>query len=202
MFPNWPSSFATTRLLPPGDEPEVRLERLRVDHDLSNFDSGNALLDRWLRRHAVSAQEMDSVRTFVLMLGPHLVGYFSLTMGSVLRTDAPARLVRGMPGYPIGMVLLARLAIHRTEQGQGLGSRLLAEALRKAVSAGEAAAARLIVVDAVDEQAAGFYKRHGFVSVPDHPLRLFRRMKDVRASLDKADRQGPRSRWRVEPVDG
>lgn len=132
---------------------------------------------------------MDSARTFVLMRGPHLVGYFSLTMGSVLRTDAPARLVRGMPGYPIGMVLLARLAIHRTEQGRGLGSRLLAEALRKAVSAGETAAARLIVVDAVDEQAVGFYKRHGFVSVPEHPLRLFRRMKDVRASLDKADLQ-------------
>lgn len=170
-------------------EPEVRLERLHVDHNLSSFDSGNALLDRWLRSHALPAQEMDSARTFVLMRGPQLVGYFSLTMGSVLRADAPARLVRGMPGYPIGVVLLVRLAIHRTEQGRGLGARLFADALRKAVNAGEAAAARLIVVDAVDDEAARFYERHGFVSVPDHPLRLFRRMKDVRASLDKAERQ-------------
>jgi hypothetical protein len=55
------------------------------------------------------------------------------------------------------------------------------------VSAGEAAAARLIVVDALDEQAAGFYRRHGFIAPLDNPLRLFRRMKDVRASLDASN---------------
>ncbi len=63
---------------------------------------------------------------------------------------------------------------------------MLAEALRKAVVAGEEAAARLIVVDAVDEEAAHFYARHGFVPAPQQPLRLYRRMKDVRASLDTA----------------
>jgi GNAT superfamily N-acetyltransferase len=85
------------------------------------------------------------------------------------------------------MVLVARLAVDRVDQGAGLGTRLFAEALRMAVSAGEAAAARLIVVDALDEQAAGFYRRHGFVGPLDNPLRPFRRMKDVRASLDAAD---------------
>ncbi len=64
----------------------------------------------------------------------------------------------------------------------GLGALLLAEALRKAVTAGEAAAARLVVVDAIDEAAARFYARHGFITVPDHPPRLYRRIKDVRAS--------------------
>ncbi|MGI8902979.1 MAG: hypothetical protein ACR2IP_04845 [Solirubrobacteraceae bacterium] len=58
----------------------------------------------------------------------------------------------------------------------------MAEALRKAVTAGEAAAARLIVVDAIDDAAGRFYLHHGFVVAPDHPLRLHRRMKDVRAS--------------------
>ena len=115
-----------------------------------------------------------------------VVGYFSLTMGSVRRADAPAKIVRGLPGYPVGMVLLARLAVTRQEQGKGIGALLLAEALRKAVAAGGAAAARLVVVDAVDDGAARFYERHNFVSAPGHRLRLYRRMKDIRASLDQA----------------
>lgn len=162
----------------------LRIERLAEHHDLTAFDSGNEDLDGWLRRHALAAQAMDSARTFVLTRGGRVVGYFSLTMGSVLRHDAPAKLVRGLPAYPVSMVLLARLAVDRGQQGVGLGAMLLAEALRKAVAAGEAAAARLVVVDAIDESAARFYERYGFIRAPEHPLRLYRRMKDLRASLD------------------
>ena len=63
---------------------------------------------------------------------------------------------------------------------------LLAEALRKTVAAGEVAAARLIVVEAVDDNASAFYELYGFVRAPEHPLRLYRRMKDVRASIDSS----------------
>lgn len=161
----------------------LRLERLDAHHDLSTFDSGNDELDGWLQRHALAAQQMDSARTFVLTKQNRVVGYFSLTMGSVLRHDAPPKLVRGLPAYPVGMVLLARLAVCRPEQGRGLGGTLLAEALRKAVAAGDAAAARLVVVDAIDENAAQFYRRYGFIPTPEDPLRLYRRMKDIARSL-------------------
>jgi GNAT superfamily N-acetyltransferase len=164
----------------------LRLERLASHHDLDRFDSGNEELDSWLTRHAWAAQQINTARTFLLLTPDAIVGYFSLTMGSVLREDAPLKLVRGLPAYPVGMVLLARLAVDRKRQGAGMGGLLLAEALRKAVTAGEAAAARLIVVDAVDEPAARFYARHGFVALPEHPLRLYRRMKDIRTSLGPA----------------
>ena len=164
----------------------LRLERLVPHHGIATFTSGHDDLDDWLLRHGLAAQEMDSARTFVLVGEDGVVGYFSLTMGSVRRADAPARLVRAMPAYPVGMVLLARLAVHRLQQGEGHGALLLAEALRKAVTAGEAAAARLVVVDAIDDRAAAFYAHHGFVATPEHPLRLHRRMKDIRASLADA----------------
>lgn len=168
--------------------PGLRLERLGPHHDVLRFASGQDELDSWLRRYALAAQQMDSARTFLLVhggreAGNRVAGYFSLTMGSVLRAEAPPKLVRGLPAYPVGMVLLARLAVDRGEQGKGLGGLLLAEALRKAVAAGEAAAARLVVVDAIDDQAAKFYAHHGFTPAPGHPLRLYRRMKDIRASL-------------------
>jgi GNAT superfamily N-acetyltransferase len=167
--------------------PRLCLERLDAHHELAGFDSGNEELDGWLRRHGLAAQQMDSARTFVVTRNDQVVGYFSLTMGSVLRQDAPAKLVRGLPAYPIGMVLVARLAVDRREQGQGLGGTLLAEATRKALVAAEAAAARLLVVDAIDENAARFYERHGFIRTPELPLRLHRRMKDVRASLKEQE---------------
>jgi GNAT superfamily N-acetyltransferase len=163
----------------------LRLERLESHHLLETFDSGQAELDSWLRRHGLPSQQMDSARTFVLSDGGRVIGFFSLTMGSVRRAEAPRRLVRGMPGYPVGMVLLARLAVDRSEHGKGRGALLLAEALRKAVAAGQAVAARLVVVDAIDEEAVSFYQRHGFIPAPEHPLRLYRRMSDIRASLDQ-----------------
>lgn len=161
-----------------------RLERLGAGHDVSAFRSGQDALDAWLRRHAWAAQQMDSARTFVLIRQEEVVGYFSLTMGSVLRSDPPRQLVHGLPAYPVGVVLLARLAVDAGHHGQGFGGLLLAEALRKAVAAGEAAAARLVVVDAIDEAAARFYTHYSFLAVPEHPMRLYRRIKDIRASLD------------------
>ena len=99
---------------------ELRLERLGSQHVLAEFDSGNGELDTWLKRHALAAQQMDSARTFVLVEDGKVLGYFSLTMGSVLRAGAPGKLVRGLPSYPVGMVLLARLAVDKTSQGRGL----------------------------------------------------------------------------------
>lgn len=172
-------------------QPRLRLERLSGEHDVIGFESESKELDRWLAQHALAAQEMDTARTFLLIRGRRVVGYFGLTMGSVLREEAPPRLVRGMPGYPVGMVLLARLAVDRRHQGRGLGALLLSEALRKALAAGESAAARLVVVDAINQQAADFYRHHGFITAPEHPLRLYRRIKDVRASLKSTELPAP-----------
>jgi GNAT superfamily N-acetyltransferase len=171
----------------------LHIDRLTAEHDVSTFDCGVAEVDDWIRRYAVAAQVMDSARTFVAVQGT-VIGYFSLTMGSVRKKDAPQKLVRGLPGYPVGMVLLARLAVDKKAQGDGIGTLLLAEALRRAVAAGEAAAARLVVVDAIDDNAEAFYRHFGFLPAPEHPHRLFRRMKDIRASLDEAGPALPEQR--------
>jgi GNAT superfamily N-acetyltransferase len=80
-------------------------------------------------------------------------------------------------------VLLARLALDRSLQGQGLGGELLLDALSRAVQASEIAAARLMVVDAIDDSAAAFYEHHGFVLVPGNRQRLVQKMSDIAAAL-------------------
>ncbi len=153
------------------------------EQDLNEFDCGNEELNSWLQRHALASHEADLARTYLALDGETVAGYVSLTTGSVRPEEAPKRLARGMPRYPIGTVLIARLAVDVSYQGRHLGSRLLAEGLRRAVAASDAAAARLVVVDAIDDDAVGFYRRWGFIDAPDNPRRLHRKTSDVRASL-------------------
>jgi predicted N-acetyltransferase YhbS len=157
--------------------------RLTADHNVDRFRCGRPTLDRWLHKHALAADSMDTTRTFVVHRSGIVVGYYSLTMGSVERAEPPGKLTRGMPGYPIGAVLLARLAVDEREHGRGLGAGLLADALARGTFAGEQVAARLFMVDALDEGAASFYERFGFLPSPTRPFRLYRRVKDIRASM-------------------
>lgn len=161
-----------------------RLALLTAEHDVSSFDCGNDQLTGWLIRHALASQRADLARTYLALEGEQVVGYVSLTTGSVRHDEAPKRYARGMPAYPIPTILIARLAVDRHHQGKQLGSRLLAEALRLAVTASDAAAARLVVVDAFDEQAVAFYRKWGFIGVPENPLRLYRKVSEIRRSLD------------------
>lgn len=163
----------------------MRIERLAEEHDRSSFRCGNETMDRWFADHAWTAQRQDSARTFVLIDDDEqVIGFYSLTMGSVEKAAAPSRLVRGLPRHPVPMVLLARLAIDASTRGQGLGSSLLFEALHRAALAAEHAAARLIAVDPIDDDARRFYKRWGFKTVDSDPGgRMFVRTRDALASF-------------------
>jgi len=166
--------------------PELpKLAPLTAEHDVSSFRCGKPELDKLLSDYALASQKADLARTWVLIDDHHVIGYFSLVMGHVRPEDAPPKLVRGVPRYPVGMVLLARLGVDSSAQGRGLGADLLAYALVLACRAGEVVAARLVAVDAIDEQAAAFYRRWGFLLVPDQPLKLYRRIKDIRRTLDR-----------------
>jgi GNAT superfamily N-acetyltransferase len=165
---------------------DLRLVLLAEEHNLDGFDCGNEQLNAWLVKHARASHRADLARTYLGLDGDHVAGYVSLTTGSVQRDEAPKRFARGMPAYPLPTILIARLAVARDRQGRRLGSRLLAEALRMAVAASDAVAARLLVVEAIDDDAAAFYRRWGFVDVPENPRRLYRKVSDVRRSLGDA----------------
>lgn len=142
-------------------------------------------MDRWFAEHAWAAQRQDSARTFALIDDDdRVVGFYSLAMGSVEKAAAPSRLVRGVPRHPVPLVLLARFAVDQSTQGRGLGMSLLFEALHRAALAAEHAAARLIAVDPIDDNARRFYERWGFVPVEgDSGGRLYVRTRDALKSF-------------------
>jgi predicted N-acetyltransferase YhbS len=163
----------------------MRVERLVAHHALGLFNCGVKELDDWLREFALDNQRRNLSRTFVLVDDDgQIAGYYSLTMGGVRREALPARYGRGLPRYDIGMVLLARLAVDQSRQGQGLGRDLLVEAIGRAAIAGEHAAARFIAVDPISDSARSFYSAFGFRAVSgDSAGRMYLRIDEALSAL-------------------
>lgn len=161
----------------------LRIALLARDHQLDEFDSGAADLDDWVRRFARVADAAGTARTYVLVDDLRALGYYALTPGAVHREDLPERHARGMPAHPIGVVVLARLAVDRSLQGRGYGRALLADAAIRTLQAAELIGARALLVHARDETAAGFYERLGFTGSPTDPLHLMVLIKDLRRTL-------------------
>ena len=144
-------------------------DKLVAGHDLADFDSGEPALDDWLRRRALANEESGSSRTYVVCVGKRVVGYYSLTVGSVAHVDATGRVKRNMPD-PIPVMVLGRLAVDQDFQGRGIGSGLLRDAVLRTVQAAEIAGIRAILVHALSDAAKHFYQRHGFMASPINPM--------------------------------
>jgi len=163
--------------------PEFEIEKLRAEHNLSRFDCGNATLNIWLRKYAWTNQKADSAKTYVALTRNLVVGYYSLTTGSVHKHESPERIAKGLANHPIGIVLLARLAVDTTQQGKGLGKALLFDALTRIEVAADIVAVRAVMVHAIDEAARRFYKHFEFEPSPMDPFQLLLLLKDLRRAL-------------------
>jgi predicted N-acetyltransferase YhbS len=157
-----------------------RPEPLGVEHQLEGFDCGKPALDDWLLRHARQAQGSGSAKTFVVADGARVAGYFSLTVGQVDTLDAPERIRKGMGQYPVPVVILARLAVSRQDQGHGIGLGLLRDAIRRTMLIAEQAGIRAMLTHPIDEEAAKFYARFGFIASPLSAQQLLLLLKDAR----------------------
>ncbi len=146
-------------------------ENLSAEHDLSGFDSGQPALDDWLRRRALRNEERGASRTYVVRSGAKLVGYYSLAVGAVAHAEAPGRIKRNMPD-PVPVMILGRLAVDHSFQGQGIGVGLLRDAILRTLQAAEIAGIRAILVHAISEAAKLFYEASGFRSSPIDPMTL------------------------------
>jgi len=159
-------------------------EPLAVHHRLEGFDCGKPTLNHWLLHHARQAQTSGSARTFVVADQENRVAaYFSLTVGQVDTVEAPERIRQGMGRFPLPVVILARLAVSRKNQGLGLGVGMLQDAIRRTLVIAEQAGIRPILTHPIDEDAARFYTRFGFIASPLRQQQLLLLLKDARKIL-------------------
>lgn len=162
---------------------EVFIEKLRRDHNVSSFDCANSTLTTWLRKFAWQNQQADSAKTYVACRENRVVGYYALTAGSVHKHESPQRIAKGLANHPIGVVLLARLAVDISEQGKGLGKALLFDALKRVEEAADIVGARAVMVHAIDDAARQFYEHFNFDPSPIDAFQLMLLLKDIRRAL-------------------
>lgn len=161
-------------------------------HDVAGFTSGEPALDQWLREHAASKDRRGHSRTFVWTDGAgRVVGYYTLSAHKVARESIPNRLGRGGP-REIPATLIGKLALGSELRGRGLGVVLLADALERIIVAAEQVAAKLVVVDALREEVAGWYVSLGFQRVPGS-LVLVLPIKDAAAARAQSPSGSPLS---------
>lgn len=156
---------------------------LDAQHRLEGFDCGKPALNDWLLRHARQAQGSGSAKTFVVADDDRTAGYFSLTIGQVDTMEAPERIRKGMGQYPVPVVILARLAVSQRDQGRGIGAGMLQDAIRRTFLIAEQAGVRAMLTHPIDEEAAKFYTRFGFIASPLREQQLLLLLKDARRWL-------------------
>ena len=158
-------------------------EPLAADHVLDGFDSGQPTLDAWLISHALKNEREGGSRTYVVCDRGVVVAYYCLSTGSVSRKDSPGRVRRNMPD-PIPVMLVGRLAVDKTHQGQGMARALMRDAILRTMKAAEIVGVRALLVHALDEEAANFYRHLGFMPSPLDPLVLALPLSAARKTLD------------------
>jgi len=158
-----------------------RIEPLAERHVRDLFRGGEPALDEFLRKYARQNERRGIGRTSVAVRpgDPRVLGYYTVRAGAVGVRDLPEDEARRLPRYPVPVVHLARLAVDETATGQGLGERLLVDALTRAHRVSAELGAYAVEVVAKSEAAKRFYEKYGFRTLTDDRLHLYLSMKTI-----------------------
>ena len=163
-----------------------REEPMSRHHDRAAFDCGVPPLNEYLRRFARQNQEGGGARTFVGVSpeAPNgILGYYTISPGTVAFAAAPARLTRGPGRYEVPVFRFGRLAVSTTVQGKGLGADLLFAAGERALAVAQQVGGVALAIDAKDERTALWYERFGALRLAEDPLKLLLPLDTIQAAL-------------------
>jgi GNAT superfamily N-acetyltransferase len=158
-------------------------ELLTTSHNVSDFSCGKPALDRWLKTRALSNQEKGFTAVIVVHEDNRVIGYYGLAPTAIVPGKLPRSIRTGQPPDPVPCLLLGQLATDERWAGQGIGTGLVKHALQRCVTAASLIGGRALVVNAVDDEAAAFWTRRGFIVSKDDRLVLFRSILDIAASI-------------------
>lgn len=168
--------------MPSPTSADLRIAVLNDAHDRNGFTCGVESLDRYLKTQAGQDVRRKANAVFVLSREAEpdrVLGYYTLCAMAVSQGEVPEAARKHVPRYPlVSCTLIGRLAVAKDQQGQRLGSILLADALQRAFESASTVGSSMVIVDALDEAAAGFYAAHGFVRLLDS-LRLVMPMRQA-----------------------
>jgi len=142
---------------------------LDSSHNKENFDCGKPLLDDYLHKQAKQDVKRRLSACFVLPDQNEIKGYYTLSTASVERRLLPQEIIKKLPpSYnDLPTILLGRLAVSKSYQGQGLGEMMLMDALKRSYFISGQVGSMAVIVDPLDEEAVKFYEKYDFILLPD-----------------------------------
>lgn len=166
---------------------DLKIEPLGPHHHRAGFACGVESLDRYFKTQANQDVKRKINGVFVLVdpCDPaEVLGYYTLCATALAQGDVPVAARKHLPRYPlVSATLVGRLAVVSSQQRQGLGALLLADAVQRAYTSASSIGSSMLIVDAIGEQAAVFYEANGFVRLPDS-LRLILPMQAIAKLLE------------------
>jgi GNAT superfamily N-acetyltransferase len=157
------------------------VRKLAASDAVELFDCGQAALNQFLQRFALTSQRANSAQTYVCCHAGAAVGFYSLAVGSVEPGAASARVVKGIAQHPVPVMILTRLAVDSKHQRVGIGKALLKDALKRTAQAADIAGIRALLVHAKDALARDWYLQWEFEPSATDPMHLFLLLKDLKA---------------------
>lgn len=167
-------------------------EPISKKHDRETFDCGEPALNEFLRRHARQSHDLGGAKTFLAVSDADsqtILGFYSLSPGSVEYDRTPELVRRRLARHDVPVFRLARLAVDRTIQGQGLGGQLLLAAGRRCLLAAAEVGGVALLIDAKNEKVAGWYAAYGALPLLDAPFSLLLPLTTIEAALKSARKQ-------------
>lgn len=159
------------------------IEPLDKRHKKSDFECGIEALDQYLKIQASQDIKKSVAVTYVLTPenSEEVLGYYTLSSIGIFAGELPEEIVRKLPRYPVlPGILLGRLARDNKSRGNGVGSHLLMDALKRSVAVANQIGIVAVIVDAKNNEAVAFYKGFGFIEFPDNNRRLFLPLSTIR----------------------
>jgi GNAT superfamily N-acetyltransferase len=149
---------------------------LNAAHNRAGFHGNVEALDQYIQKHAGQDVRRRINRVFVAVLpanSEEMTGYYTLSSLSIGLEHLPQKLTRKLPKHPVPAALIGRLAVSHNAQGWGIGKMLLVDAIKRTLSVSDQIAIYAMVVDAINDNARGFYEQFGFIRLSDNSSRLF-----------------------------
>lgn len=143
--------------------PSWHEEAITRKHDRAAFDCGDVDMNGFLLRYARQSHDQGAAKTFLAIddTTKAILGFYSLASASIACHRAPEIVQRCLARNDIPGFRLARIAIDRTHQGQGLGGQLLLTAGRRCLMAAAVVGGTVLIIDAKNERAAIWYISYG-----------------------------------------
>ena len=164
----------------------LKIETVSRDHNRSGFDCGNDALNQYLKKIARQHLNKGISRTFVLVddnMPTEVLGFFTLVSCEIFVDKLPRKYAKKYPSKAPA-AKLARLAVAKDRQRQGLGTHMMINAVERVIRVSQNLGIIGFFVDAKDNEAKAYYEQFGFIQLPDNPLELFLPLATLRNAYD------------------